>query len=158
MRLECTRLVCTAHATQVAKMPDALRLDKWLWAARFYKTRSLATAAINGSKALVGGETAKPSRALRVGERVSLIRGPYQMDVEVLALSDKRGPAKVAQALYAETAESQLRREQVAQELKVSNAEAPRFEGRGRPTKKDRRELMRALGKSARGPSRGPKD
>ncbi len=158
MKLECTRLVCTPHATLARKMLDALRLDKWLWAARFYKTRSLATAAINSGKALVGGHVAKPSRALRVGERVSLLRGPYQRDVDVLALSDKRGPAKVAEALYAETAESQLRRQQVAQEIKVSNAEAPRFEGRGRPTKKDRRDLMRVVGKSARGPSGGRKD
>jgi ribosome-associated heat shock protein Hsp15 len=118
-----------------------LRLDKWLWAARFYKTRSLAAEAIETGKVEVNGERAKRSKQLQVGDTVRIRLGPYSHVVGVVALSEKRGPAKVAAALYEETAESQKAREALAVQLKATK---PAFGyDRGRPTKKDRREIER---------------
>ena len=119
---------------------DKLRIDKWLWAARFFKTRGLAVAAIETGKVLVNGERVKPAKAVDVGDRVVIRLGPYQFVVEVLGLSDKRGPAPQAQKLYGETAESRKRREELAFERK---AQAQIQTREGRPTKKERRDMDR---------------
>lgn len=111
-----------------------LRIDKWLWAARFFKTRSLAVDAIEAGRVLVGGVRVKVAKAVGSGDRLEIRIGRYQFDVEVLGISDKRGPAPQAQKLYHESEESRERRALLAEQLK---AEQPAF--RGRPTKRDRR-------------------
>jgi ribosome-associated heat shock protein Hsp15 len=118
-----------------------MRLDKWLWAARFYKTRALAVEAIAAGHVSVNGERAKAAKALRPGDAVEVRRAPFVQAIVVKALSERRGPAAEAQALYEETAESRARRTQLAAELKAFTP--PRF--RGRPTKKDRRDYERWL-------------
>jgi ribosome-associated heat shock protein Hsp15 len=117
-----------------------LRIDKWLWAARFFKTRALAADAVECGKVLVNDMRVKPAKAVGVGDLLVIRLGPYQFVVEVLALSDKRGPAPQAQKLYKETEESRKRRETLAQELK---AQAQNETREGRPTKKDRRDIER---------------
>ena len=114
---------------------DAVRIDKWLWAARFFKTRSAATDAVAGGRVHVGGARVKPSRDLRVGERVEITQGQSRRTVVVTGLGDRRGPAAVAATLYEETAESAAAREQQALERRA----APRPVGR--PTQVDRRRL-----------------
>lgn len=116
------------------------RIDKWLCAARFYKTRSLAADAVECGKVQVNGVRVKPARAIATGDRLTINLGQRQYDVEVLALSNRRGPASEAQKLYRETEASRERREAIAAELKAQ----PRpFIFRGRPTKRDRREIER---------------
>jgi ribosome-associated heat shock protein Hsp15 len=123
-----------------------VRIDKWLWAARFYKTRSLAAEAIAGGKVQVNGERVKRAKPLQVGDEVRIRLGPYEHHVVVRELTDRRGPASQAAALYQETATSQAAREELALQLKSVHAIfAPQ---RGRPTKKDRREINRLKGKS----------
>lgn len=119
---------------------DGARLDKWLWAARFFKTRSLATEAVGRGRVEVNGLPAKPARELHVGDRVDLHQGPLRRSVQVLALSTQRGPAVQAQTLYAETPES-LERARVAAELRRQGVEPAQTLAQGRPTKRDRREL-----------------
>jgi len=119
---------------------DRLRLDKWLWAARFFKTRSLATEAVTGGKVEVNGERAKPAKALKIGDEVRVRLGPYEHILIVRDLSDRRGPASVAQTLYEETHASRDARERLSAQLKLSPA-AFVYEEKGRPTKKDRRQL-----------------
>ncbi len=116
---------------------DSVRLDKWLWAARFFKTRRLAVEAIDGGKVKVDGVRAKPAKAIKPGAELSIRKGPYEHVVHVLGLSERRGPAKEAQALYAETPESVERREALAAELKASSVPVPD----SRPNKRDRRRL-----------------
>jgi ribosome-associated heat shock protein Hsp15 len=118
-----------------------MRLDKWLWAARFFKTRTLAVEAIAGGRVSVNGERAKPAKELKLGDAVSVRRPPFEFDVAVKGLSDKRGPAAVAAALFEETAESRARRATLAAEMKAMPQ--PRF--KGRPTKKTRRDYERWL-------------
>ena len=115
-----------------------LRIDKWLWAARFFKTRSLAITAIESGKVEVNETRVKPAKTIDVGDMIGIRLGPYQFVVEVLALSDKRGPAPQAQKLYSETAESRKRREDLAYERK---AQAQQETREGRPTKKERRDI-----------------
>ena len=117
-----------------------LRIDKWLWAARFFKTRALAADAVECGKVLVNDARVKPAKAVAVNDFLVIRLGPYQFVVEVLALSDKRGPAPQAQKLYKETEESRKRREVLALELK---AQAQNETRDGRPTKKDRRDIER---------------
>jgi ribosome-associated heat shock protein Hsp15 len=114
-----------------------VRLDKWLWAARFYKTRSAAATAVDGGKVDVGGDRAKRSRLVQVGEVIVIRRPPYEQHLIVRGLSETRGPAKEAALLYEETAESREARERLAYQLK--NAPTLTFHGTGRPTKRDRR-------------------
>lgn len=114
------------------------RLDKWLWAARFFKTRSLSVEAIECGKVLCNDVRVKPAKSVVAGDMLSIRIGPYQFLVEVLALSSKRGPAPQAQMLYRETEESLLRRKDLSDELKAQPT--PTFL-RGRPTKRDRREI-----------------
>lgn len=120
--------------------PVAVRLDKWLWAARFFKTRSLATAAIEAGHVHLGGERAKPARQLKPGDALRILAPHGEFEVEVLALSEQRGPADTARQLYRETEASQAAREKRREE----QALAPQFDHpdvRGRPTKKWRRQL-----------------
>lgn len=119
-----------------------VRIDKWLWAARFFKTRSLAADAIGGGKVLVAGERVKPAKLLQVGDEVRLRMGPYEHVVIVRAVSERRGPAPVAAALYEETAESRAARLKLAEQLRMAPA-AFVYEDKGRPTKRDRREIER---------------
>ncbi len=117
-----------------------VRLDKWLWAARFYKTRSLACNDIDKGRVSVNGLVAKPARELRPGDRISLRQGPTTRTLDVLALSQVRGPAPVAQALYSETPQSILARQQAARQRQLGAEPALAIE-QGRPTKRDRRQL-----------------
>jgi ribosome-associated heat shock protein Hsp15 len=122
--------------------PDRVRVDKWLWAARFFKTRSLAADAVSGGKVLVNGERAKPAKLLQAGDEVRLRLGPYEHVVHVRGISERRGPATVAVTLYEETPESVAARAKLSEQLRMAPA-AFVYEERGRPTKRDRRELDR---------------
>ncbi|WP_240636192.1 RNA-binding S4 domain-containing protein [Caldimonas tepidiphila] len=117
-----------------------MRLDKWLWAARFYKTRSLATDEIDKGRVQVNGQPAKPSREVRVGDRVNLRQGNVPREVMVRGLSQVRGPAPVAQQLYEETPESLRTREELARNRRFTADPSQSIE-HGRPTKRDRRQL-----------------
>jgi ribosome-associated heat shock protein Hsp15 len=123
---------------------EPLRIDKWLWAARFFKTRSLAAKAVDGGKVRVNGEGAKPSRVLKVGDELALRVGELEWVVEVLALSRQRGPAAQAALLYAERDDSRARRQQAQALRKVQPHPAAGV--KGRPTKKDRRLIHRFTG------------
>lgn len=118
---------------------ERLRLDKWLWAARFYKTRSLACEEIDKGRVQVNGVVAKPARELKAGDSVLLRSGPVSRTVTVLALSDKRGPAPVAALLYQETEDSIRQRLQAAEQRRLAPEPALSL-GQGRPTKRDRRD------------------
>lgn len=120
---------------------DRIRLDKWLWAARFFKTRNLATEAVAGGKVHVGGQRSKPSHIVRVGEVLRVQRGFDECIVVVKALSDRRGPAKEAASLYEETAESVRRREELGEQRRLQHLAFLRPVGR--PTKQDRRRIIR---------------
>ncbi len=121
-----------------------VRLDRWLWAARFFRTRALAAAAVGGGKVEVNGERTKRAKPLALGDRVKVRRGPLEYLVVVRALSEHRGPPPAAAALYEEDAEGKRRRERLAEQLRV--APSLRYEGKGRPTKKDRREIEKLRG------------
>ena len=123
---------------------DTVRLDKWLWAARFYKTRSLATAAVTAGEVRVARERVKPARVVKPGDELQIRRGDDVMDVVVQALSDVRGPAPVAQRLYEETEESRERRAKVAERRALGRE--PALDIKGRPTKRDARALRRVRG------------
>lgn len=118
-----------------------MRLDKWLWAARFFKTRSLAAEAIEGGKVQVNGDRAKRARALQPGDRVRVRLGPYEHEVVVNALSSRRGPASEAAGLYEETEASQAARERLSVQLRSISHDF-QYE-RGKPSKKERREIQR---------------
>lgn len=122
---------------------DKLRIDKWLWAARFYKTRSLATDEIDKGRVAVNGHEVKPAREVKVGDVVALRREGVTRTVVVRAISDLRGPAPVAQQLYEETPESLQAREQAAEQRRFAREPALAIE-HGRPTKRGRRELDEA--------------
>ncbi|MBD3619221.1 MAG: RNA-binding protein [Chromatiales bacterium] len=122
-----------------------LRLDKWLWAARFFKTRAAATAAIGGGKVHVNGQRVKPARTVRPGDRLEILRGEERYEVVVEALNDQRRPAAEAAGLYEETPESLAKREALAETRRLDRL--ARVETGGRPSKRDRRRLRDALGK-----------
>ncbi|MDX5332630.1 MAG: RNA-binding protein [Gammaproteobacteria bacterium] len=122
-----------------------LRLDKWLWAARFFKTRAAATAAIGGGKVHVNGQRVKPARTVRPGDRLEILRGEERYEVVVAALNDQRRPATEAAGLYEETPESLAKREALAETRRLDRL--ARVETGGRPNKRDRRRLRDALGK-----------
>ena len=121
-----------------------MRLDRWLWAARFFKTRALAAAAVAGGKIAVNGARAKRAKALAVGDRLRIRRGPFEYRVVVRALSEHRGPPARAAALYVEDPEGRRLRERLAEQLRV--APSLRYEGKGRPTKRERRAIERLRG------------
>ncbi|MBO0942587.1 RNA-binding S4 domain-containing protein [Acidovorax temperans] len=122
---------------------ETMRLDKWLWCARFYKTRSLATEEIAKGRVTVNGQAAKPARDLRCGDTVALRQEPVARTVLVRALSGARGPAPVAQLLYEETPESIAARERAAEQRRLAPEPAAALQ-EGRPTKRDRRNIDRA--------------
>ncbi len=122
-------------------MHSGVRIDKWLWAARFYKTRSMAASAVNGGKVRLNGQRVKSSRQVSIGNEIQLTKGLYEYVIIVEGLSNKRGPARVAQTLYTETGDSIAKR-QALRELNSQlrkDLEAPK----GRPDKHQRRELIR---------------
>jgi ribosome-associated heat shock protein Hsp15 len=127
------------HAT--IEEPSEVRADVWLWAARMYKTRSLAKQAIDGGKVDVNGAGCKPAKAVHVGDSVRLTRGEERLELEILALSEQRGPASAAQVLYRETEASRTAREQVREQRRLSGAGLNRPPTR--PNKQERRELRR---------------
>ena len=120
-------------------MTENIRLDRWLWAARFFKTRSLAARAVDGGKVKVSGFRPKRSKAIAVGDTLTITKGIYEFHVIVRALSDKRGPAADAEKLYEETEASRRRRDMLREQMQ--SAPTPTFEGKGRPSKKERRLL-----------------
>ncbi|HEY4102219.1 MAG TPA: RNA-binding S4 domain-containing protein [Gemmatimonadales bacterium] len=123
---------------------ESVRLDKWLWAARFFKTRSAATEAVNGGKVDVNGDRAKPARSVRPGDTVQLRIPPYDYRLLVTGTAERRGSAAAASALYQETPESRDARERLREQLRL----APAFEREGKPGKKDRRAWDRWRGRS----------
>ena len=122
-------------------MGEPVRLDKWLWAARFFKTRSLAVEAIEGGRVSVNDDRAKPAKTVKPGDAISIRKPPFEFAVVVKALSDQRGSATIAATLYDETEESRARRTVLAAEMK--SLPQPRF--KGRPTKKTRRDYDKWL-------------
>jgi len=116
-----------------------VRLDKWLWAARFFKTRALAADAIESGKVEVNGERAKRAKQLQAGDSVRIRLGPYQHLITVRAVSERRGPASVAMKLYEEDAEGRKAREALQLQMKAAQSASGYLPGR--PTKKDRREI-----------------
>lgn len=121
----------------------AVRLDKWLWAARFFKTRALATAAVSGGHVHVDGSRVKPSRNAQIGSRLHIRRGDEDYEVEVLALSERRGPAKEAVLLYAEIEESKAKREAAREQRKLIGG--PMGKPESRPDKRDRRKIRQFI-------------
>jgi len=120
---------------------DSHRLDKWLWHTRFYKTRTLATAAINGGKVHLNSERVKPAHRVRIGDRLSLSLQGVLAEIEILGLPQRRGPASEAQSHYLETPASALRRANLREQQRLAQLSRPRPEER--PDKRDRRRLMR---------------
>jgi len=123
-----------------------VRIDKWLWAARLFKTRTLAADAVDLGRVRINGERIKPAREARPGDRVEVQLGEVRLDLVIRALSGQRGPASTAQQLYEETAESRMRREMRRESLRYGAEPARSI--KGRPTKRDGRAL-----RSARGPT-----
>ncbi len=122
----------------------SVRIDKWLWAARFYKTRSLAQAAVEGGKVSLNGERTKPSKEVRPGDRLDVGSGELIREISVLAVSDKRGSAAVAAKLYAESEASIAKRLATAENRRLVTE--PALDLHGRPTKRDRRSLAKLRG------------
>ncbi|MYN20868.1 RNA-binding S4 domain-containing protein [Duganella sp. BJB488] len=125
-------------------MSESVRLDKWLWAARFFKTRSLATEAVDSGKVKLGGDKVKPARAVRVGDTLDIDNGSDRWEVDVMNLSDVRAAAPIARNLYEETDASVARRADVAENRRLYRE--PGADIKGRPTKRDRRQLGKAGG------------
>lgn len=118
-----------------------IRIDKWLWAARFFKTRSLAAEAVTGGKVEVNGARARPGRSVHPGDRLNIRRGPYESTVIVRGIAKTRRPAPQAQLLYEETEESKQKREKISAQLRIQRP--PEFNALGRPSKKSRRAILR---------------
>ena len=121
-------------------MSSSVRLDKWLWAARFFKTRSVAREAVAGGKVHLNGNRAKPGRSLNVGDELRIQRGEEEYTISIVELSERRGPAAIARTLYAESEENRLQREKLAEERKLeyqSNLTRER-----RPDKRQRRKIV----------------
>src|SRR2546428_12804598 len=129
---------------------SSVRLDTWLWAARFFKTRALASEAVAGGKVELNGTRAKRAKQLRVGDRLRVRKGPFDYQLTVRQLALHRGPPGVAATLYDEDPETRVLRERLAQQLKL--APSLRYEGKGRPTKKEPREIERLKGERGGGP------
>ena len=140
MRICYHRYPMTYPHTDTAK----LRVDKWLWAARFFKTRSLAAQAVEGGKVKLDGQRVKPAKEIRQGDVLAIYVGDHEWVVTVRALSARRGPAEEARKLYEESADSQARRQAQAAMRRVQAEPAAQMHGR--PTKRDRRRLGRFIG------------
>ncbi len=120
---------------------EGLRIDKWLWAARFFKTRALAIQAVNGGKVHVNGQRVKPARTVHPGDMLTIRKGPYELEVRVRTVAGRRGPARDAQQLYEETEESRDRRQELQAQQRARATPTPQ---RGhRPNKKERRQIVR---------------
>jgi ribosome-associated heat shock protein Hsp15 len=130
------------HTVPESSSDGRVRIDKWLWAARFFKTRSLAAEAVAAGKVEVNGDRIKPAKLIGLGDTISVRVGPYVHVVTVRGLSERRGPAIVAATLYEETVESVAARTKLAEQLRMAPA-AFVYEDKGRPTKRDRREIDR---------------
>ena len=124
---------------------EAVRLDKWLWSARFFKTRKLATEAINGGKVHLNGVRVKPSRMIKVSDQLAITRDNFRYQIEVMGLNDKRRPAKEAQLLYQENEQSIRTREQEREIRKLSSASVHQSDSR--PNKKERRQINKWRGR-----------
>ena len=120
-----------------------VRVDKWLWAARFYKTRSLSAEAVEGGKAQVNGERVKPAKMLKAGDTLTIRNGHFAWEITVLALSERRGSAPEAARLYSESDRSRKEREEKSALLKIERQSNP-FPG-GRPTKRARRQIIKFI-------------
>ncbi|MFS2005212.1 RNA-binding S4 domain-containing protein [Duganella sp. CT11-25] len=120
-------------------MSESVRLDKWLWAARFFKTRSLATDAVDSGKVIVNGDKVKPARAVRIGDTLEIDNGSDRWEIDVMGLSDVRAAAPIARNLYEETDLSVARRAAVAENRRFFREPSADF--KGRPTKRDRRQM-----------------
>jgi len=121
---------------------DRVRIDKWLWAARFFKTRTLATEAVEGGKVRLNGDRPKPSKEVKLGDRLLIHIGSHEWAIEVTGLADRRGSAAVARTLYQESEASQQRREEQAAQRRFEAEPAEAIRG-GRPSKRDRRMIHR---------------
>ena len=124
-------------------MVDKVRIDKWLWAARFFKTRSIATDAIAKNRVRVGDQRIKPSRLVLIGDVITIEKVPYQFHVTVLALQDQRRPASEAQLLYEESEQSISARHQLRENLRNDRIARAGVAGDGKPSKKQRRQIIR---------------
>jgi ribosome-associated heat shock protein Hsp15 len=122
----------------------SVRIDKWLWAARFFKTRSMAADAVERGRVRIGGEPVKPARAVKVDDKIAIDNGSDRWEVVVLGISDKRGAAPIARLLYSETEESIAKRENDSEARRLFPE--PGSTIKGRPTKRDRRAISRAGG------------
>lgn len=119
--------------------PDKVRIDKWLWAARFFKTRSIASTAVDAGHVSLNGDRVKPARMVKTGDQLRILTAHGEFEITVLALSEQRGPAERAQTLYEESEQSLEKRTRLAEEKTLSPAVFPA--SKGRPTKKWRRQL-----------------
>ncbi|MFN2334969.1 MAG: RNA-binding S4 domain-containing protein [Wenzhouxiangellaceae bacterium] len=122
---------------------DSVRIDKWLWAARFFKTRSMAQKAVRGGHIELNDHSCKPARLVSVGDRLRVTRGDLAFEIDVIALSERRGPAVEARTLYAETANSIERRRRLVEQQRLVRQSAPD----GRPDKRGRRRIRSFSGK-----------
>src|SRR5213594_3606723 len=138
LRIPRTR---TVNRQQNVSPSEAVRLDTWLWAARFFKTRSMAASAINGGKVEVNGARAKPAKQVKPGDHLRVKKGPLLFVLQVLGVIDRRVSASLVSRLYEEDPAAKHERERLAEQLRI--APSPRYQGKGRPTKKERRELDR---------------
>lgn len=129
----------------MSESDDTLRIDKWLWHARFYKTRGLAARAVAGGHVAVNGERVKPARAIRVGDELAIVRDRLEYRITVLELPPRRGPASAARACYEEDEASRRARETRLRQLRDDRALAPRT--RGRPDRRTRRRIRGLAGK-----------
>ncbi|QBQ54910.1 RNA-binding S4 domain-containing protein [Nitrosococcus wardiae] len=125
---------------------EKIRLDKWLWAARFFKTRSLAVAAVNGGKVHLNGRRVKPSQRVSIGDNLTIRRGQFEYEITVDRLSQQRRPATEASLLYQESEESKVKRQTLAMQLREEREHRPTTQGR--PSKRDRRQIIRFTRKS----------
>jgi ribosome-associated heat shock protein Hsp15 len=120
-------------------MAEMVRIDKWLWAARFFKTRSLAAQAVSGGKVQLNGLRVKPARSVKPGDALKIHKNGFEYQVQIMGISERRGPAAVAQTLYRESEESVRRREALREQHRLAGASAPHPQHR--PDKKARRQL-----------------
>lgn len=125
--------------------PSETRIDKWLWAARFFKTRSLAAAAVKGGKVRVNGSRAKPSRLVKILDQLYIKRGDFSFDISIIAIAEKRVSARQAKLLYTETDKSIQQREKLTETIRIERKAAAQYGGR--PDKQGRRNLMKLQGK-----------
>ena len=136
-------------------MVDKVRIDKWLWAARFFKTRSIANDAIAKNRIRIAGQRIKPSRLVLIGDEVTIEKPPYEFCVTVLGLNDQRRPAVEAQTLYEETEQSAAARQRLSETIRSDSIARVGLSGEGRPSKKQRRQIIRFQNQNDRSETAG---